>query len=69
MSSINVHVHNTYFICVCVVLLENLPDITTRIQEQPELTLNCAALSLHSVSRVNSCVMQAILYYKPTQIC
>ena len=34
----------------CVVLLENLPDVATRIQEQPELILNCAALSLHTVS-------------------
>jgi len=39
-----------YLYVYCVVLLENLPDVSTRIQEQPELTLNCAALSLHTVS-------------------
>jgi len=53
--------HILYF--VCVVLLENLPDVATRIQEQPELTLNCAALSLHSVScvtgYVSCCLLQA----------
>lgn len=35
---------------IYVVLLENLPDVASRIQEQPEITLNCAALALHTVS-------------------
>jgi len=33
-----------------IVLLECLPDVAARIQEQPEITLNCAALGLHTVS-------------------
>ena len=40
----------------CVVLLGSIPSLPDLIQNQPETTLNCMALALHTVSLSLSCV-------------